>query len=398
MLLPKPWFAKGDVRLIMLLLGTEFEFQRCITLREQIDNLGLGTVLNVCCDNGHQQQVVGGELTAVKTLVNHLARHGVNTIKLGVNGAWHTPLMHHGVAQMRQALADLPFSAPVCPLIMNSSGKAEYSVAQIKENLALHLIHTVRWRESMDRWAQVGHRRYLEISNKKLIWLCGPDWHYPLIVLLGVLVLPALMVVQLGKSTPFNILLALKSYSEPESYRPRQRRLPRLVAEDLLLNLLTNFALVLPIARKPAFSLAPGYADPAFIVAFMILMGAVTLFMLAFASRTRRYVLFGELLNGTLDVNSAPAAPWAFTGKLTRWQRGLLWLLASQLWAIAICLVFAALQITPQFIPLYLSALLPLLVVYCAERYQTLYDNYNEALEMHKRHQVYVNNDAKTMK
>ncbi|CAI1553387.1 Malonyl CoA-acyl carrier protein transacylase [Serratia fonticola] len=138
-------------------------------LREQIDNLGLGTLLNVCCDNGHQQQVVGGELTAVKTLVNHLARDGVNTIKLGVNGAWHTPLMHDGVALMRQALADLPFSSPVCPLIMNSSGKAEYSVAQIKENLALHLIHTVRWRESMDRWAQMGHRRYLEISNKKIL-------------------------------------------------------------------------------------------------------------------------------------------------------------------------------------------------------------------------------------
>ncbi|ALX95160.1 hypothetical protein BFS14_08030 [Serratia fonticola] len=30
MRLPKPWFAKGDVRLIMALLGTEFEFQRCI--------------------------------------------------------------------------------------------------------------------------------------------------------------------------------------------------------------------------------------------------------------------------------------------------------------------------------------------------------------------------------
>lgn len=77
--------------------------------------------------------------------------------------------MHDGVALMHQALADLPFSSPVCPLIMNSSGKAEYSVAQIKENLALHLIHTVRWRESMDRWAQMGHRRYLEISNKKIL-------------------------------------------------------------------------------------------------------------------------------------------------------------------------------------------------------------------------------------
>lgn len=138
-------------------------------LRDQIDGMGLGDVLNVCCDNGHQQQVVGGELIAVKALVNHLARSGVNTRKLGVNGAWHTPLMADGVEQMRQALADLPFSSPSCPMIMNSSGKAEYSVAQIKENLALHLIHTVRWRESMDRWAQMGYRRYLEIGNKKIL-------------------------------------------------------------------------------------------------------------------------------------------------------------------------------------------------------------------------------------
>ncbi|MEB7885478.1 ACP S-malonyltransferase [Serratia fonticola] len=138
-------------------------------LRNQIENMGLAEVLNVCCDNGHQQQVVGGELTAVKTLVNQLARSGVNTVKLSVNGAWHTPLMADGVAQMRQALADLPFSPPIYPVIMNSSGKAESNVAQIKENLALHLIHTVRWRESMDRWAQMGHRRYLEVSNKKIL-------------------------------------------------------------------------------------------------------------------------------------------------------------------------------------------------------------------------------------
>ncbi|MFZ1874341.1 MAG: ACP S-malonyltransferase [Chania sp.] len=138
-------------------------------LCEQIDNLGLWDVLNVCCDNGRQQQVVGGELTAVKTLINHLARSGVNTIKLGVNGAWHSPLMAEGVTQMRQALASLPFSSPVCPVVMNSSAKAEYDVAQIKENLALHLVNTVRWRGSMDQWVQMGHRHYLEISNKKIL-------------------------------------------------------------------------------------------------------------------------------------------------------------------------------------------------------------------------------------
>jgi hypothetical protein len=231
-----------------------------------------------------------------------------------------------------------------------------------------------------------------------LSWLAGPDWRYALISLLGVVVLPALMWLQLNKSIPFNILLAVKSHAEPEGYRPRLRRLPGCVAEDLLLSLLINFALVFPIARKPAFSLADGYAAPAFIIAFMILMGAVMLFMLAFAARSRRYVVFGELLNGTLDASAAPVAPWSFTGKLTAWRRGLIWLLASQLWAIAICLIFAALQITPQFIPLYLCALLPLLVVYCLERYQTLYSNFNDALEMRRRHQVHANNNAKTMR
>lgn len=231
-----------------------------------------------------------------------------------------------------------------------------------------------------------------------LIWLAGTNWRYALIALLGIVVLPALMLLQLQQAIGFNILLALKAHSEPESHHPRWRRLPGCVAEDLLLSLLINFALVLPIARKPAFSLTAGYADPAFVIAFMILMGVVMLFMLLNAYRSRRYVVFGELLNGTLDGNSVSFAPWSFTGKLTCWHRGLMWLLASQLWSIAICLIFAALPITARFIPLYLCALLPLLAVYCAERYQTLYSNFNDAQEMLKRHQLHANNFAKAMR
>ncbi|MFZ1874546.1 MAG: hypothetical protein WAU54_17465, partial [Chania sp.] len=231
-----------------------------------------------------------------------------------------------------------------------------------------------------------------------LVWLVGPDWRYALIALLGVLVLPVLMLVQLNMSIPFNIMLALKSNSEPNAYRPRQRSLPGYVAEDLLLSLLVNFALVLPIARKPAFNLAAGYADPAFVIAFMILMGVVMLFMLAFACRPRRYVMFGELLSGALHTDTASFVPWSFTSKLTRFRRGLLWLLATLVWSIMVCLIFAALKITPQFFPLYVCALSPLLAVYCVERYLTLYGNFNEALEMHKRHQVHANNYSKAMR
>ncbi|QPT11354.1 ACP S-malonyltransferase [Serratia rubidaea] len=138
-------------------------------LRRLIDEMQLGDRLNVCCDNGRQQQVVGGEVAVLKTLINQLARQGVTTIKLAVNGAWHTPLMAEGVAQMREALAVLPFSSPSCPVIMNRSGRAEYAIAQIKENLAHHLTDTVRWRDSMDLWSSMGYRRFLEIGNKKML-------------------------------------------------------------------------------------------------------------------------------------------------------------------------------------------------------------------------------------
>lgn len=231
-----------------------------------------------------------------------------------------------------------------------------------------------------------------------LVWLCGPHWRYALIALLGVLVLPWIMLRQLDKSITFNILLALKTYDDPETYRPRRRSLPGCVAEDLLLSLLINFALVLPIARKPEFSLSGGYANPAFVIAFMILMGVVMVFMFAFASRTRRYVVFGELLNGTLTTTSVPFAPWSFTSKLTRLGRGLLWLLLVLVWSLVICLIFAALRIPPQFVVIYLCALLPLLVIYCLERYQTLYSHFKEAQEMNRRYQLHAANYAKVMR
>lgn len=287
----------------------------------------------------------------------------------------------------------------VWSMMRDGSGYWAYSVYTLRIYESPGLI-TGDMQPKTQGWAKLFYRPFwaslvtlsLVTVLSWLIWLCGPQWRYALIALLGVLVLPVLMLAQLYQSISFNILLAFKSYREPEADRPRKRRLPGLVVEDLLLTLLTNFALVLPIARKPAFSLTFGYAHPAFIIAFMILIGVVMLFMLAFANRSRRYVVFGELLNGTLDAHAKPRAPWSFTGRLTPWHRGLIWLLASQLWSIAICLIFAALQISPQFIPLYLCALLPLMIVYCLERYQTLYSNFSEAQEMRQRHLVHANN------
>ena len=139
------------------------------SLKALIKEMGLSEQLNVCCDNGHQQQVIGGDIAAVKTLIHHLAHQQITSIKLSVNGAWHSPLMEEGVDCMRAMLGRLQFTSPIHPVVMNSSGMAEHDIAQIKENLALHLTHTVRWRESMDLWSHMGYRHFLEISGKKTL-------------------------------------------------------------------------------------------------------------------------------------------------------------------------------------------------------------------------------------
>lgn len=220
------------------------------------------------------------------------------------------------------------------------------------------------------------------------IWWCGPSYRYVLIGLLGVVVLPAVMLWQLDKSIPFCILNALLIHDKPNEYQAKPRRLPSCLAEDLLLSLLINFALVLPIARKPAFSLAGGYANPAFIVAFIILLTIVMLFMFCFAIRPRRYVIFGELLIGNIKDDFAPVTPCAVTSKLSRPWRLVIWLLLIAIWSIVICLIFNGIGMTPSFTPLYLCSLLPIIAIYCAERYQVLYTNFLEAQEMKLRYEV----------
>ncbi|WP_299998260.1 hypothetical protein [uncultured Cedecea sp.] len=215
-----------------------------------------------------------------------------------------------------------------------------------------------------------------------LIWLCGPALRYWLIAFAGVVVMPAIIMHQSRMAMPYNMLYALQQLTSQDKQPVKARYLPSYITEDLLLSLVVNFALVLPVAAKPAFSLSEGYGNPAFIVAFIILMTIVMLFMFCFALRQRRYILLGELLNGDINDRFASTSPWSFTCKLTTVGRLMFWLFLTAVWSIIICLLFSATQGEPNFALLYVCSLLPLIAVYCVERHQTLYTNFREAQEM----------------
>lgn len=123
--------------------------------------------VEISCDNSPRQQVIGGTVSDLSDFARVLIDSGLDAVKLGVSGAWHTRLMTEGVQQMRDVLHGIKITRPKYDVLMNATGQAEFDPARIKENLSLHLTNTVQWTNTMASFMQqpapVG---FVEISNK----------------------------------------------------------------------------------------------------------------------------------------------------------------------------------------------------------------------------------------
>lgn len=140
--------------------GTDFK-----TLTNMISASGIP--VEVSCDNNCRQQVIGGATADLGRISYILNCAGLQVIKLGVSGAWHTRLMTDGVQLMRDFLQKIDIRSPKYNVLMNVTGQAEFRPEQIKENLALHLTHTVQWTNSITAHLQNSQPvTFMEFSNK----------------------------------------------------------------------------------------------------------------------------------------------------------------------------------------------------------------------------------------
>ena len=135
------------------------------TMRNLISSSALP--VDISCDNSPRQQVIGGTISDLSQFSRVLLDSGLEAVKLGVSGAWHTRLMTEGVQQMRDFLRGVDITPPEYAVLMNVTGQAEFSPEQIKENLSLHLTHTVQWSNTMSACLQLSRpMTFMEISNK----------------------------------------------------------------------------------------------------------------------------------------------------------------------------------------------------------------------------------------
>jgi [acyl-carrier-protein] S-malonyltransferase len=136
-----------------------------LTMRDLLSQSDLA--LDISCDNSRCQQVIGGTSPALTHFAQELTANRYETMKLGVSGAWHTHLMSDGVQLIRDFLADIKIEKPQHEVLMNVTGRPEFNPQTIRENLSLHLTHTVKWTDSLEYF--LAHKEpvtFIEISNK----------------------------------------------------------------------------------------------------------------------------------------------------------------------------------------------------------------------------------------
>jgi len=199
-------------------------------------------------------------------------------------------------------------------------------------------------------------------------------WRYPLIYFSGVLM-----------PLPIALLLAcaVKHYMAPIALTAggKQKTLTDYLLADLLLSLLINAAIVLPLLEKPAFSLHNGYQPQGFALAFTLLLSSVLAMMLFFGRMKCGYVMLGEILAGNTAEN--------FSRVPDGWPRHparyLIYLLLVVVWALFLSYLVTVTLFPADFILLYYTGLLPVIVIWWLERYRRISDSYLFASAIHRQ-------------
>ena len=111
------------------------------------------------------QLVISGSNEAVDAACAALKEAGARrAMRLPVGGAFHSPLMEPARAELEQAIAEVEFHAPVCPIYQNVDAAPQTDPEQIKANLIAQLTSPVRWTQIVKNMIADGVEEFTELG------------------------------------------------------------------------------------------------------------------------------------------------------------------------------------------------------------------------------------------
>jgi malonyl CoA-acyl carrier protein transacylase len=141
-----------------------FDHEAVERLRRTVLAEGHG-VLEVAGINGRRQIVLSGEPAAVASVAAHAERSGARTVRLPINGAFHSSLMADALPQWRRELQSVTLTKSEVTVVSCIDTRPHREPEAFRELLASALVMPVRWVETLETVRNLGVPR---------LWEAGP--------------------------------------------------------------------------------------------------------------------------------------------------------------------------------------------------------------------------------
>ena len=130
-----------------------------------INNASKENICQIANDNAPGQIVISGEKNTVNEIIGLLKNKGAKkTIELPVSAPFHCDLMNSAKFVMKDEIMNTNFNEPIIPIVQNTTVEQTTDVEAIKMNLINQVTETVRWRETMLKFIDLGVEVIIEVG------------------------------------------------------------------------------------------------------------------------------------------------------------------------------------------------------------------------------------------
>lgn len=116
------------------------------------------------------QLVISGTNEAIDIACTKLKEKGARrALRLPVGGAFHSPLMEAARIELEQAIKEVNFYNPICPVYQNVDAKPHTNAEQIKANIISQLTAPVRWAQTCQNMIADGFDNFTELGPGEVL-------------------------------------------------------------------------------------------------------------------------------------------------------------------------------------------------------------------------------------
>jgi [acyl-carrier-protein] S-malonyltransferase len=124
-----------------------------------------GSSVEVANLNAPGNIIVSGARDALERLAESAKAAGARRVlPLNVGGPFHSVYMQPAAETLSRTLAEAMFETAHVPVVANVSAQPALTPEQLREELAVQVYSPVRWIESLNRLAEMGCDRFLEVG------------------------------------------------------------------------------------------------------------------------------------------------------------------------------------------------------------------------------------------